>query len=129
MHALVSLVRRYSFPLLDRGFLSAICFWLTLLLSNTSVHGNCDITSRPLYMCLAFSTIHMKFIGGILTSSTMSWLGLKWVSAYFQLSDWDNIFSFHLLSLCVFILPAGRHAMLLQCENMYAVACWNWSFK
>ncbi len=32
----------------------------------------------------------------------------------------DSIFSFHYLSVCVFILSAGRHNMLFQCANMYA---------
>ncbi len=32
----------------------------------------------------------------------------------------DIIFSFHWLSLCVFILHTDRHTMLLQCANMYA---------
>ncbi len=44
----------------------------------------------------------------------------KLCAAYAILTVWDSIFSFHYVSLCVFILPVGRHAMLLQCANIYA---------
>ncbi len=38
-----------------------------------------------------------------------------------QFSQFEIPFSAFSVSLCVlFILPAGRHAMLLQCTNMYA---------
>ncbi len=36
------------------------------------------------------------------------------------LTIWNSVFSFYLVSLCAFIMPVRRQAMLLQCENMYA---------
>ncbi len=38
----------------------------------------------------------------------------------YQFSQVEIAFSASTRCLCVFILPAGRHAMLLQCANLYA---------
>ncbi len=40
------------------------------------------------------------------------------VKHFCQISVWNGIFSFHYVYLCVFILPAGKYAILLQCANM-----------
>ncbi len=44
----------------------------------------------------------------------------KLLQKHEQFTQFEIAFAYSTKCLCVFILPPGRHAMLLQCANMYA---------